>query len=106
LLAAAATGILPDSVRNRGAKGRFVGDHHEGIRKNLKAVIRLSEGRLADRGIVVPRQLQAEIRAAAAGLKIHWGHLKRVLAMEIWLRTIERPSPTEWITSSVLKEAI
>lgn len=96
LLTAATAGLLPETVRHRAAKGTFASDHHQGLRRNLHHVLELTDGQLADRGLITPERVRAEIRTAAAGLPIRWGHLQRVLAAEIWLRSIETADPVEW----------
>jgi asparagine synthase (glutamine-hydrolysing) len=96
LLTAATAGLLPETVRQRAAKGTFAGDHHQGLRRNLDHVLELAEGKLAERGLITPERVRAEIRTAAAGLNIRWGHLQRVLAAEVWLRSMETATPVEW----------
>lgn len=96
LLTAATAGLLPETVRNRAAKGTFVGDHHQGLRRNLHHVLDLTDGRLAGRGLITLDKLRSEIHMAAAGRNIHWGHLQRVLAVEVWLRSLESVSPLDW----------
>jgi asparagine synthase (glutamine-hydrolysing) len=105
LLNAVAANILPPTVRNRGTKGVFVGEHHQGIRRNLRSTLLLADGRLAERGLVSPRHLESEILAAAAGAKIHWGHLKRFLSTELWLRAVEKSTPVGWTMSGTLMKA-
>jgi asparagine synthase (glutamine-hydrolysing) len=96
LLTTATAGLLPETVRNRAAKGTFVGDHHEGLRRNLHHVLDLADGRLAGRGLITLDKLRSEIHMAAAGRNIHWGHLQRVLAAEVWLRSLESAGPIDW----------
>jgi asparagine synthase (glutamine-hydrolysing) len=98
LLTVATAGLLPETVRQRAAKGTFAGDHHQGLRRNLDHVLELADGRLADCGLITPERVRAEIRTAASGLPIRWGHLQRVLAAEIWLRSMETSAPIEWAT--------
>ncbi len=43
-----------------------------------------------------PARVRAVLRRAAAGLNTPWGSLVSLLAVEVWLRTIETTSPVEW----------
>lgn len=44
LLREAIAGLVPEPVRLRGAKGVFAGDHHRGLRANLRSVLALADG--------------------------------------------------------------
>ncbi|MQA23939.1 MAG: albusnodin/ikarugamycin family macrolactam cyclase [Micromonosporaceae bacterium] len=96
LLREVTVGLLPDPVRQRGAKGVFAGDHHRGLRANLGSVLALAEGRLSGLRLVDPRWLADEIHRAAAGLDVTWSHLTPLLCAETWLRTIAKAPKVSW----------
>ncbi|MFT2017374.1 albusnodin/ikarugamycin family macrolactam cyclase [Streptomyces sp. 796.1] len=88
--------LLPDAHRARAAKGLMVGDFHLGIRRNLRRVLGLADGRLAALGIVDPVPLRATVHAAALGAETIWPPLLSVLAAEAWLEAIEHTPGVEW----------
>jgi len=100
LLSDATVGLLPPAVHARGAKGIFVGDHHQGLRAQLDPVMRLIDGQLASLGLIDPRKVRAVLRRAAAGLTTPWGSISALVAAEAWLRAIDAEPRIEWSTAS------
>lgn len=97
ILADAAAGLLPETVRTRTTKGAFVGDHHQGLRANLDAVLDLPDGHLAEHGLIEPEPVRTAIRAAGLGLETTWSHLEPLLCAELWLRSIAAAPAVDWI---------
>ncbi|MGH3834035.1 MAG: hypothetical protein ACRDRS_26955 [Pseudonocardiaceae bacterium] len=56
----------------------------------------LVNGRLAARGLIDPARVRVVLRRAAAGLSTPWGSVVSLLAVEVWLRTIDTTAPIEW----------
>lgn len=96
MLADATAGLLPETVRRRMTKGVFVGDHHQGLRANLNAVLDLPNGHLAEHGLIEPEAVRAAIRAASLGLETTWSHLQPLLCAELWLRSIAAAPTVDW----------
>ena len=101
ILSAAAAGLLPESVRTRAAKGTFATDHYRGLRKNLRELLELADGELAQRGLVRPDWLRQQIRRAALGLEVSWSQVAPILSAEIWVRRAEGSPPVPWVSSTV-----
>nr|WP_094795258.1 albusnodin/ikarugamycin family macrolactam cyclase [Streptomyces kasugaensis] len=97
LLADAVGPLLPEAVRRRRTKGIFVGEFHRGIRMNLRRVLDLAEGRLADLGLVTPGPLRTAVRAAALGAETAWPALLPALNAEMWLAAVDRAPAIEWL---------
>jgi asparagine synthase (glutamine-hydrolysing) len=98
LLADSFADVLPPAHRERAAKGSFVGDYHQGARTNLRRLLALADGRLADRGIVDPAPLRAALHAAALGARTIWPPLLSAVAAESWLGAVETAARTAWTT--------
>ncbi|MGQ0778023.1 MAG: albusnodin/ikarugamycin family macrolactam cyclase [Pseudonocardiales bacterium] len=96
MLADAAGGLLPETVRMRTTKGVFVGDHHQGLRANLNAVLDLPNGHLAEHGLIEPEPVRAAILAASLGMETTWSHLEPLLCAELWLRSIAAAPAVDW----------
>ncbi|MBB5789877.1 albusnodin/ikarugamycin family macrolactam cyclase [Jiangella mangrovi] len=100
MLSDAATGLVPDRVRLRGAKGTFAADHHRGLRQNLRQFLDLADGELAGRGLIRPSWVRRQLNQAAFGLEVAWSRIAPVIAAEIWLRSVQRDEPTAWVYSA------
>lgn len=96
LIAAALSGELPPAVVNRATKGAFDNDHYTGIRSHLAAVRDLTDGHLAQLGLINPAALRAVIDHAAAGLPAAFGEFEPAIAAEVWLRAITAAPPVPW----------
>ncbi|MGH3608932.1 MAG: albusnodin/ikarugamycin family macrolactam cyclase, partial [Pseudonocardiaceae bacterium] len=105
LLATALDDLLPPTVAARRTKGDFTPDHYLGLRGNTRPLHALAGGRLAEHGLVDPDQLRRQLTRAEAGLPVAFSEFEPVLAVEVWLRTIEhstpaaRWAPVPWWTS-------
>ncbi|MFI1885014.1 albusnodin/ikarugamycin family macrolactam cyclase [Streptomyces jumonjinensis] len=86
LLADVVGDLLPEEVVQRGAKGLFAVDHHHGLRSNEAHVLDLTDGHLADLGLIRPAVLRSLLRRAMLGVDIPWGLIEPVLGTELWLR--------------------
>ncbi|MER6359482.1 albusnodin/ikarugamycin family macrolactam cyclase [Kitasatospora sp. NPDC001527] len=87
LLADAVTGLLPQGVLQRGAKGVFAADHHHGLRANKARVLDLVDGHLAGLGLIRPAAVRSLLGHAVLGVDIPWGLIEPVLGTELWLRS-------------------
>jgi asparagine synthase (glutamine-hydrolysing) len=96
LLSETTVGLLPETVRTRGTKGIFVGDHFRGLRAYLDSLMGLLDGRLAELGLIEPARAKAVFRRAAAGVPTQWGGIVSLVAVEIWLRAVESQPPVAW----------
>lgn len=96
MLTDAAADLLPEAVSTRTTKGVFVGDHYQGLRANLDAVLDLPDGHLAEHGLIEPEPVRVAIRAAALGLETTWSQLEPLLCAELWLRSIAAAPTVAW----------
>ncbi|MGW1888957.1 asparagine synthase-related protein [Streptomyces sp. NPDC002004] len=95
LLAEAMRGLVPDDLLGRGAGGSYGygygEDVHDGMRRNLGALLGLFDGsELARRGLVDDAAVQAGLRAAHVtdAPPAFLTALEPTLACEVWLRSL------------------
>lgn len=98
LLAAALIDVLPEAVAHRDTKGAFGGDHYRGLRAHLSTVRDLTDGKLAELGLIDPRPLRQAIDTFAAGLPVAFAAIEAPLATEVWLRAITDAPNISWCT--------
>ncbi|MFJ8629093.1 albusnodin/ikarugamycin family macrolactam cyclase [Kitasatospora sp. NPDC093550] len=96
LLAKALADVLPAEIAARNAKGAFDADHHQGLRAHLAAVSDLADGRLAELGLIEPGEVRKTLRKAVIGVRTPFGSLEPMLAMEVWLRALDRTAAVAW----------
>ncbi|MFP5070939.1 albusnodin/ikarugamycin family macrolactam cyclase [Pseudonocardia nantongensis] len=102
LLRHAMAGLLPSVVAQRRTKGDFTVDQYRGLRAHLEGLHQLTDGRLAERGLLDPDRYRALLTRAAAGAPgIGFHQLNPVLAAEVWLHAIAtRPAVARWATDT------
>ncbi|MFI1183111.1 albusnodin/ikarugamycin family macrolactam cyclase [Streptomyces sp. NPDC020799] len=98
LLVDAVGDLLPELHKRRVTKGVFAEDFHRGVRVNLRRLLSMAGGRLADLGLVDPLPLRAAIHGAALGAKTVWPPLLSALAAEMWLEVVETTPPVTWVS--------
>lgn len=103
MLADATGDLLPQQHRRRSTKGTFAGDFHRGLRLNLRRVLDLTSGHLADLGLIEPSLLGSAIRRAALGVDAMWATLMPTLDAAMWLEAIQRRPGISWTTTLGLK---
>ncbi|MET8825895.1 albusnodin/ikarugamycin family macrolactam cyclase [Streptomyces sp. NPDC004610] len=96
LLADTFAELLPEAHRERATKGVFAGDFHQGLRRHLRRVLALTDGRLAAGGIIAPGPLREALHSAALGAPTVWPPLLAALAAEAWLEAVENAPVTRW----------
>lgn len=97
LLSTALADLLPPPIAARHTKGDFTPDHYLGLRANAAVLRELTDGRLAERGLVDPDRLRRLLDHAAAGLPVTFSDFEPVLAAEIWLHAIDTaPAAAQW----------
>lgn len=87
LLGAALRGLVPDLVLARRTKGDYTGEEYQGLRRAID-VLRalLADPLVAELGLVEPAPVRAALDQALLGLPVPFAALRRVLAVEVWLR--------------------
>ncbi|MEU4801830.1 albusnodin/ikarugamycin family macrolactam cyclase [Actinosynnema sp. NPDC023587] len=89
LLRAALRGRVPASAIERRTKGNYLGEEYRGLRLAAPALrAALRESRLADLGLVEPREVVASVDQAAAGASAPLPALNRLIAYDLWLRSV------------------
>ncbi|WP_328953638.1 albusnodin/ikarugamycin family macrolactam cyclase [Kitasatospora purpeofusca] len=89
--------LLPGPLAARSTKGSFNADFYTGRRENLSALLGLADGFLAALGLVEPRALRRVLKQAAVGMPVPMGILDRTLAVESWLRALDRAPEPRWV---------
>ncbi|MFJ3222840.1 albusnodin/ikarugamycin family macrolactam cyclase [Streptomyces sp. NPDC086783] len=91
LLAAAATGLVPDPVLRRRTKGDYAAENYRGVRRSADQIkTRLLRSPLADLGIIEPSRVIASVERAVAGLPVPFPALNRLLGADLWLTAGDR----------------
>ncbi|MFJ2158742.1 albusnodin/ikarugamycin family macrolactam cyclase [Streptomyces sp. NPDC087856] len=86
LLAAALTGLVPDSVLRRRTKGDYAAENYRGVRRSATQIrARLLRSPLAELGIIEPSRVIASVERAVAGLPAPFPALNRLLGADLWL---------------------
>ncbi|MGH8896195.1 MAG: albusnodin/ikarugamycin family macrolactam cyclase [Egibacteraceae bacterium] len=87
LLGAALRGLVPDLVLARRTKGDYTGEEYQGVRRAIDALrALLADPLVADLGLVEPAPVRVALDRALLGLPVPFAALRRVLAVELWLR--------------------
>ncbi|MFI1253256.1 albusnodin/ikarugamycin family macrolactam cyclase [Streptomyces netropsis] len=89
--------LLPEAHRLRATKGVFAGDFHRGARESLPLLLALTDGRLAEMGLIDPGPLRAAIHRLALGAESVWPPILAVLTAEMWLGAATTTAPTTWV---------
>jgi asparagine synthase (glutamine-hydrolysing) len=87
LLQAATRTQVPAPVFARRTKGDYTDEDYQGVRaahRHLRAL--LATSRLADLGIIEPREVSASLDRALSGVRAPTAALNRLLGAELWLR--------------------
>ncbi|SFR20541.1 asparagine synthase (glutamine-hydrolysing) [Lentzea waywayandensis] len=91
LLKKALAGLVPDRVLSRETKGDYSREAYQGIRRAAPELRRLlSDSAAADFGLIDPVPVRQVLEDAVNGLRVPWGALNQVLAVEVWLRANAR----------------
>lgn len=91
LLGRALTGAVPGLVTGRATKGNYLAEEYQGARRASGRLFRLLDGsRLADLGVIEPSRVHASLTKLVNGVPVPLGQLNRLLATEVWLRSLER----------------
>lgn len=101
LLRDALADLFPAELATRTTKGDFNRDHYGGMRANLAALHEMTNGRLAELGLVEPAALRRTLSMTAAGLPVAFSTVEPAVATEVWLRALDRTTPVAWsVTTS------
>lgn len=98
-LTGAVRDLLPEVIAQRRTKDGTDADHHLGLRAHLPNVSALLDGWLAGHGLIDPRGVREELRAAVSGKDTQWGLLEPVVAAEVWGRAVEANPAPSWTRS-------
>ncbi|SER07762.1 asparagine synthase-related protein [Lentzea albida] len=91
LLKKALTGLVPEAVLSRETKGDYSSDAYRGLRRAAPRLRRLlADSAAADFGLIEPAPVRQALEDAVNGLRVPWGALNQVLAVEVWLRANAR----------------
>ncbi|GHH50776.1 asparagine synthase-related protein [Lentzea cavernae] len=91
LLKKALTGLVPDRVLARETKGDYSREAYQGIKRAAPFVRKLlADSAAADFKLIDPIPVRQTLEDAVNGLRVPWGALNQVLAVEVWLRAHER----------------
>ncbi|MDT3395787.1 albusnodin/ikarugamycin family macrolactam cyclase [Streptomyces sp. B1866] len=101
LLVQAMSGLLPPAVAARTTKGSFDADHYAGLRANLPALMTLTDGHLADLGLINPARFRQALREAAAGIPMPLAAIEQALTVEAWLTAHHRSPAPAWTSAPV-----
>ncbi|MGW7576849.1 albusnodin/ikarugamycin family macrolactam cyclase [Streptomyces sp. NPDC054765] len=97
-LSQAMAGLLPPAVATRTTKGSFDADHYAGLRANLPGLRALTDGHLADLGLINPTTMGRALCRAAAGIPMPMATLEQALSTEAWLIAHHRDPAPAWTT--------
>lgn len=89
LLGVALRGLVPDLVFDRRTKGDYTGEEYQGVRRaigTLRAL--LADPLAAEIGLIESAPVRAMLDQALLGLPVPFAALRRVLAAELWLRSL------------------
>ncbi|WP_167979584.1 asparagine synthase [Lentzea indica] len=87
LLKKALAGLVPDRVLSRETKGDYSREAYQGLRRAAPCLRKLlADSAAADFGLIDPVPVLQTIEDAVNGLRVPWGALNQVLAVEVWLR--------------------
>lgn len=91
LLKKALAGLVPDRVLSRETKGNYSREAYQGLRRAAPGLRKLlADSAVGDFGLIDPVPVRRTVEDAVNGLRVPWGALNQVLAVEVWLRANAR----------------
>ncbi|MFD4670526.1 albusnodin/ikarugamycin family macrolactam cyclase [Lentzea sp. NPDC058450] len=87
LLRKALDGLVPDRVLARQTKGDYTREAYAGLRRAAPVLRKyLNDSAAEAHGLIDPVPVRQALEDAVNGLRVPWGALNQVLAVEVWLR--------------------
>lgn len=88
--------LFPPTLADRTTKGSFTSDYYRGLRANLSTLHGLTDGTLAELGLVNPSAMRETLTAASVGLPVAFATVEPVIAAEVWLRALDTAPRVLW----------
>lgn len=89
LIRAAMRDVVPSAALDRGSKGNYLGEDYRGVRAEAAGLRkRLAESPLADMGLIEPGSIVQSIDRAVMGIGTPFPALNRLIAYDLWLRSL------------------
>ncbi|MGQ0778989.1 MAG: albusnodin/ikarugamycin family macrolactam cyclase [Pseudonocardiales bacterium] len=95
--------LFPPSLAARRTKGSFTADYYQGMRANLSVLHDLTDGRLAQLGLVNPAALRHTLTAVAAGVPVAFSAVEPAIAAEVWLRVMDASPVVAWRSAQTVR---
>jgi asparagine synthase (glutamine-hydrolysing) len=100
LLRNALAGLVPIEILDRRTKGDYTQPAYAGLRRASNTLRKLFESpATADYGLIEPAPVRETLGNALQGMPAPWGAINQLIAIELWLRTLDSPEPQESINA-------